>query len=346
MHRFRIRAGFAALAVVLVTTGCKWTGFDDAGVRTTTDKARGWLVTKQQPGGGFEVSGFDGFETPDAILAMGEAAQQQAAWNPDQARAAVRAVKVNGRSALDWADDFADGAISAGQAAKLVVLVAKPLGLGVTTFDPQGDGARNLLAIIDAGARPDGSYGAFNATLYAALAKWLVGGAVPAKTLAYIRGGRQASGGWDYANDPTASDADIDTTSLVVQVLVAAGVAPTDGDLVPALRFLADNQRPDGAWQSFGADDPNSTATAVLAVTAVGGDVTSSCWRDQVEPTLKGHPYSSPVAWLRDQQAADGHLVSPNDAFPPVNTFATSQGVEALRRGWLPVAFEVPRLCP
>jgi hypothetical protein len=346
MHRFRIRAGFAALAVVVVATGCKFTGFNDANISSTTQKARNWLVTQQQADGGFEVSGFPGFETPDAIVAIGEEGQQQAAWNADQARTAVRAVKKNGISPLDWADTFADGTLNAGQAAKLIVLVAKPLGLGIKTFNPAGDGdVRNLIAVVDSGAQVNGSYGAFNATLYAALAKWLVDGVVPANTLAYIRGGQQASGGWDFANDPTLTDADIDTTSLAIQVLVAAGVSPTDTDLVVALAFLANNQQSDGAWQSFGVDDPNSTATAIMAITAVGGDVTSPCWRDQVVPALHGHAYASPVAWLRDQQASDGHFSSQNDAFPPVNTFATTQGVEALRRGWLPVSYEVPRFC-
>ncbi len=346
MHRFRIRAGFAALAVVLIATGCKWTGFNDTNIKSTSQKARNWLVTQQQAGGGFEVSGFDGFETPDAITAIAENAQQQAAWNTDQARAAVRAVTTGGKSALDWADTFAAGTISAGQAAKLIVLVAKPLGLGVKTFDPAGDSdVRNLIAVVNAGAQPNGSYGAFNATLYAALAKSLVDGAVPANTLAYIRGGQQASGGWDFANDPTASDADIDTTSLAIQVLVAAKVSATDTDLVQALQYLAANQQASGAWQAFGADDPNSTATAVMAITAVGGDATSSCWRDQVSPGLSGHAYASPLAWLRTQQAGDGHIASQNDAFPPVNTFGTTQSIQALRRGWLPVAFEAPRFC-
>jgi hypothetical protein len=347
MHRFRIRAGFAALAVVLVATGCKFTGFGDSGIGSTTQKARDWLVTKQQTGGGFEVSGFPGFETPDAILAIGEGAQQQAGWDADQARAAVRAVKNGGKSALDWADDFAAGTLNAGQAAKLIVLVAKPLGMGVKTFDPARDGdVRDLIAVVDAGAQPNGSYGAFNATLYAALAKWLFNGSVPANTLTYIRGGQQVSGGWDFANDPTASDADIDTTSLAIQVLVAAHVSPTDTDLVQALQFLANRQRSNGSWQSFGADDPNSTAAAIMAITAVGENAAVSCWRDRAVPALKGTSYGSPIAWLRGQQASDGHITSQNDAFPPVNTFATTQGVEALRRGWLPVAFQQLRTCP
>ena len=347
MHRLRIRAGFAALAVVLVATGCKWNGFGDPAIQSTSRAARNWLVTRQQAGGGFEVSGFDGFETPDAIVAIAEDAQQQVAWDTTQARNAVRAVKIGGKSALDWADDFADGPINAGQAAKLVVLVAKPLGYPASSFNPQGDAkATNLMTVVNAGAQPNGSYGAFNATLYAALAKRLVTDAVPAKTLAYIRAGQQASGGWDFANDPNASDADIDTTSLVIQVLVAAKVAPTDPDLVQALAFLANRHQADGAFQSFAVDDPNSTATATMAITAVGENAAASCWRNRAVPALTGHAYSSPIAWLRSQAASDGHIASQNDAFPPVNTFATTQSVEALRRGWLPVAALPLKTCP
>ena len=100
-----------------------------------------------------------------------------------------------------------------------------------------------------------------------------------------------------------------------------------------------------GAWQSFGVDDPNSTATAVMAITAAGFDPRFSCWRDTVSPGLAGRAYASPVTWLKTQSAPDGHIVSPNDAFPPVNTFATSQAVQALRRGWLPVVALSPTTC-
>jgi hypothetical protein len=348
MHRFRIRAGFAALAVVLVATGCKWNGFGDAGARSTSRDARDWLVTQQRTGGNFEVAGFDGFETPDAILAIAEEAQQQGGWSTAQALAAVRGVTVGGKSALDWADDFADGPITAGQAAKLIVLVAVPLGLNVKVFNPQNDVAhRNLISTVDAGAQPNGSYGAFNGTLYAALARWLVAGSVPANTLAYIRSGQQASGGWGFGNDPNATDADVDTTSLVIQVLVAAKVGPTDPDLVQALAYLAHAQQANGSWQSFGEDDPNSTATAILAITSVGENAVLSCWRDRAVPALKGTHYSSPIAWLNDQAASDGHIASHNDTeFPPTTTFATTQSIEALRRGWLPMAFQNARSCP
>ncbi len=346
MHRLRTRAALAALAVALIATGCKWTGWSAPASKATAHSARDWLVTQQQPDGGFEVSGFAGFETPDAILALAEDAQQQEAWNPAQARAAVQAVQRNGRSALDAVDTFAAGAIDAGQAAKLVVLVAKPLGYDPRAFDPRNDGARDLVAIVDAGRTANGAYGQFNATLYAAIAEKLVGSPVGATTLALIRSGQQASGGWGFTGDATATDADVDTTSLAIQALVAAGVGADDRTLVNGVRYLARRQRTDGAWRSFGVDDPNSTATAVLAITAVGEDPVQSCWRDRAVTKLAGTPYASPVAWLRHQSGTDGHIVSPNDAFPPVNTFATTQSIEALRRGWLPAVYLPKRSCP
>src|SRR5437870_864725 len=80
---------------------------------------------------------------------------------------------------LDYLDDFADGAygpLTAGQAAKLIVLVAGPLGINAATFNPQGDmTATNLPQVMDNGRQSDGSYGAFNATLYAVLAHVVLG---------------------------------------------------------------------------------------------------------------------------------------------------------------------------
>jgi hypothetical protein len=347
MHRFRTRAGVAALAVALLATGCKWTGWGNTASIDVAHTARTWLVTHQQADGGFEVSGFPGFETPDAILAIAEDAQLQEAWSTTQARAAVAAVKKNGKSALDAIDDFADGPLTAGQAAKLIVLVAQPLGYDLRSFDPQNDGTkRDLVAAVDAGRTADGGYGAFNATLYATLALRLAGRTADPATVALIRAGRQSSGGWGFTGDGTATDADVDTTSLAIQALVAAGAPATDPDLTKGVVYLAEQHQADGAWPSFGADDPNSTATGIIALAAIGENPSASCWRGRAVPALAGTPYRTPVSWLRKQLAPDGHIASPNDAYPPVNTFATTQSIEAFRRGWLPVAWLPQRSCP
>ena len=62
-------------------------------------------------------------------------------------------------------------------------------------------------------------------------------------------------------------------------------------------------------------------------------------------PIFKGSPYADPLNWLRSRQAFDGHIVSPNDS-SGVNTFGTSQSVQALERNWLPVAPLAPQTCP
>ncbi|HEY3724202.1 MAG TPA: hypothetical protein VGN59_12690 [Acidimicrobiia bacterium] len=334
-RRLAVAAG--TLVLVLALSGFRDSGFGDNGARNKAETATTWLKTQEQPDGGFEVGGFPGFETPDAALAIAENAQTTKSWNRGQALAAVSATKVGTKTLLHAIDDYADSGLDAGQAAKLVQLVARPLGLSVTQFNPDHDHAVDLQALIDAGHKANGSYGAFNATLYSAIAKRKLGG-VPANTLAYIRSAQDQSGGWNFAGDPTdaAAAADTDTTALAVQALVAARVRGGDGTLRRALTFLADNVQSDGAWQSFGADDPNSTALAVLGITAAGYDPTESCWRDTAVPGLRNTPYTSPITWLKADQASNGRFKSPNDSFG-VNTFATTQSIQALRREWLPV---------
>lgn len=344
-HR-RSRAVIGALCAVLLLGAFRFSGFNDAQSRATAAAATKWLDTQQQPDGGFEVAGFPGFETPDAVLAIAENAQTTKKWNTATALAAVSKVKNHGHSALAALDTFAGSGLDAGQAAKLVVLDAKPLGLSPTHFNPNADGGSvNLKALILAGAQPNGSFGTLNATLYAAIALRLLTGAEPAKTVANIRAAQEASGGWDFSGDPTSTNIDIDTTGLAVQALATANVALNDPHLRAGLKFLAAQQQTSGAWQSFGSDDPNSTSVAVLAITASGFDPTKACWRNVVDPPLSTHPYASPIVWVRSQQQPDGHIASPNDSFG-VNTLASSQAIQALRREWVPVKPLARQACP
>jgi len=305
-----------------------------------------WLTTQQQADGGFEVAGFPGFETPDAVLAIGAGAQLSG-WNVPAARAAVLAQVRNGKTALDALDDLVDGGTTPAQAAKLIVLVTAPLGLDASDFDPSNDSASavNLVTLVTSAAG-DGSYSsmAFNGRLYTALALRLLAQPIPAALVANIRAGQQANGGWNYTGLPAGTDFDPDTTGLAVQALVAAGLGRTDPSIAKALTAFATNQSASGAWSAFGADDPNSTSLAMLAITAVGGDVSSPCWRDLAVPAKAGTPYASPLLWLKSRQASDGHIISPNDGFG-VNTFATSQAVQAISRNWLPIATAASFTC-
>lgn len=159
-----------------------------------------------------------------------------------------------------------------------------------------------------------------------------------------VRNAQQPSRGWDYYASPTGGDADIDTTALAIQALAAAKVTLTDATLRKGLAFLANGQQATGAFASFGSDDPNSTSTAITPITAAGYDATDSCWRDQAVPALGGTTYHSPIGWLNTQQAVDSHITSPNDGWG-LNTFATTQSIQALRRGWLPVTPLAEQAC-
>lgn len=341
----RKRLAAAGSVALLATTlgACRFTGWNDAASRATADDATAWLVDQQLPDGSFEVAGFAGFETPDAVMAIAEGAQSGPEWDEAEALAAVEAVVTGGNSALDALDDQADGELTAASAAKLTILVALPLGLDPSSFDPQGDGAADLLGAIDADLGPDGSYGTFNATLYAVAAKRAAGQAVSAQTLDLIRGAQQVDGGWNFLGDPTGTGSDVDTTAMAVIALVSAGLRDhTDAAVLDGLTFLAEQQQLSGAWSTYGSDDPNSTSMAVLAVTGAGYDPAVRCWRDHVAPSLSGEPYASPLAWLQGQQDPSGRILSPSDGWG-VNTFATSQSIQALRRSWMPVNASVPR---
>ena len=291
--------------------------------------------------GSFEVACFGGFETPDAVLAIAEAGQTGDTWSTAQALAAVEAVETDaGFTGLDAIDDMAEsGSLGAGGAAKLIVLVVAPLGLDATDVDPSDDSADpvDLVDALEAGAQPDGSFGVFSDTLYAAMALHLLGETVAQETVDLIVAAQQADGGWNFGGDPAGTDVDPDTTGLAVQALVAAGFDATDDAIKAALAFFATHHKGTGAWPSpFDDGNPNSTARAIQGIVAAGYDPTTSCWRDVALPSAAGTLYTNPDAYLRGQQDEDGHIASPVDQFG-VNTSGTSQAVQALLRLWLPV---------
>ncbi len=351
-YRRSISACFGALVCVVGLVVATPAGAKSSDNAPAAAKAVAWLDTQQQADGGFEVSGFAGFETPDAVLAIAEQAQAGATWSTSEALAAVQATtNATGKTPLDALDDLADGGLSAGQAAKLIALDVGALGLDPSHFDPQGDGGTttDLIGTVDAAFNPaDGSYsslGTFNATLYAALASKVAHGTVPAKTLDLVRARQQAGGGWSFDADTTgATAADNDTTALAIEALVAGGAGATDANVKRGLHFLAAGQKANGAWQAFGADDPNSTAVAELAIRAAGFDPSTTCWRAAVASDVTTTVTASPDEWLRSQQQANGHIASPNDSFG-LNTFATSQSVQGLLRSWLPIATAPAQAC-
>ncbi|MBI2708307.1 MAG: DUF4214 domain-containing protein [Actinobacteria bacterium] len=308
-----------------------------------------WLESQQQPDGGFDTVGFPGFETPDAILAIAAAAQSDETWSAAEARAAVAAVRqaTTAKTPLDALDDLAEGVLAGssgganpGQAAKLIALDVAPLGLDPADVDPSADSPTpvDLLGTLRAAAGADQSYAGltFNGKLFAAVALDAAGQAVPEALVQSIRDAQQADGGWGFAGDPSASGLDPDTTGLALQALVGASVPATDPAVGRALALLAEGQSGSGLWGSpFDDGNPNSTALAVLGVRAATNLPARARWRATVAEAWAGVPYDSPLTALARAQAPDGHIASPGDEFG-VNTFGTSQAIEALLWDRLP----------
>jgi hypothetical protein len=333
----RVVACISAIALfVLWSSSVAPVGATDPASAASADAAVAWLKTQQQSDGGFEVTGFAGFETRDVVLAVAEQAQTGSTWSTSEALAAIQALQASGTgdTPLDYLEGLVGGSSDHGVAAKTVVLVSAPLGIDPTAF-----GSVDLLTKMGGCASTTAS--TFNGLLYLVIAQQLLCAGSPAANVTAIRDAQQANGGWGFAGDPNGTDIDNDTTALAVEALIGDGATVTDPVVHAALAFLAANFQSNGAWQFFGDDDPNSTAMAILAITAAGFDVTTSCWRDTIAPETAGTPYTSPDAWLRSQQLTSGtdagRVQSPSDAFPPINTLATSQTVEALLRSWLPV---------
>jgi hypothetical protein len=307
------------------------------GASADAASAVAWLATQQQSDGGFEVAGFPGFETPDAVAAIAAEAQADGSWSTAEALDAVLGAEtVAHETALRSLDDYADGSIGAGQAAKLIVLVTNPLGLDPNLFDPECDGGAGVDLAAILGSPGDGTYGiataAFNQILFAARATKALGGTIAPATVQVIRGAQRPDGSYAFNGNPVDDpdpfafdDSDVDTTAAAVLALRAAGIGPGDDDLDDAIAWLlAAPQRTagTGAWQAFFSDDPNATAVAMLAL-------------HSVSPTTYATELTAGANFLLAEQDGDGHIASPNDTFG-VNTFATSQAVQALELSTIP----------
>jgi hypothetical protein len=123
-----------ALLLIPALSGFRYTGFNDTAARVAANKATTWLKTQQQADGSFEVAGFPGFETPDAILAMREHSSRP------RGMASPAAVSGGGgttRRCARWTTSPTPA--QRRQAAKIVVLTTKPLALN-PKFGPDGDG--------------------------------------------------------------------------------------------------------------------------------------------------------------------------------------------------------------
>lgn len=333
-RRTRLAAVPAALVVLfLAVAAAPALGADRAdGPDDPTTAAVAFLRDQQQPDGGFGP----GVLTPEAVAAVAQQAQRGDEWSAKEAVDAVSAVETSdGATPLDALDDLAADATPE-LAAQLITRAVVPMGLDPENFDAGGDGDPvDLVHVVAAGRRGDGSYGSLSATAEAVLALVLVGRPVNAATLAHLEAAQQANGGWNADGDPDGEFIDPATTGLVLEALVAAGVpAAGDTSVVRGLTLLATTQRTDGGWPVAADGDADAIATAwsMGGIRAAGYDPTEGCWRDATSAVdAAATPYVSPAGAIEAAQGDDGAIEGGLD---PVAS--TALGVQGLLGNWLP----------
>lgn len=307
------------IAFVLAMTlaaGVSAQGATPAASDASLERATLWLMSQQTVEGGF--AGLDGTPDPsitlDAITALVAAGQQGVNTN----------LAVDGAMAWLASTDrtlvFAQS--GQGQAAKLV------LGAVAAGADPRDIGGVDPLALIEAGPSADTGYygrGVFDHAL-CLLALAATGSDVPDEAITALESSQTPEGGWAFDGTATEGAADSNTTSLVVQALVALGRA--DSPLVAdAMSFLLTAiVGESGATFQPGAGfpaDSSSTAMVMQAVIAVGDDPSSDAWGN----------LSAALATY--QNASGAFHYSPDDQSD--NLFATVQVIPALAGATMPV---------
>ncbi len=226
-----------------------------------------WLLTQQAEDGGFV--GFSGESDPgttlDAIMALASTGES----GVDTGDAIDRAVAYleSGDVALVYAQT------GVGQAAKLA------LGLSAVGVTPSGFASVEPIAIIQNGADPEtGLYGGVFDHALAVMALVATGNELPRLAIEAFTATQAENGGWAFDASTDPATADSNTTSMVIQALVAAGEG--EGEVVTrGLDYL------DSIWIEGGAaystlpetlPDANSTALVVQAFVAVERDASDS----------------------------------------------------------------------
>ncbi len=279
--------------------------------------AAAWLKTQQAEDGSF--LGFSG--KPDAGTTIDAMIALVAAKNAgvDVGDSIERALGYLGSA--DIALVYTQTGV--GQAAKLA------LGLIAAGQNP-GDFAHvSPMLILEHGVNADtGIYGTgLYDTALSILALVADGKDVPATVLSGIKALQADNGGWAFDGSTEAANTDSNTTSMIVQALVAMGKG--DSKLVAkGVQYLTSVVSDGGATYDLkdgATPDANSTALVIQGLIAAGEDTSA------LGNALNGF------------QNADGSF-SYNAATPGANVMATVQAIPALAKVAFPIGTGLPEV--
>ena len=230
-----MRSLLAVLAVALLVP--------PAGGAGAVRDASGYLLSRQQQGGGFAEPG----RAPTPGLTAWAAIGLRAAGTP--------------ASALGETQGYLTAA-----AADLARLTDAELVL--TALAKLGSPPSSLVARVRAARRPSGAIGpALNSTVWGIIALRAAGRRAPPGSIRYVLRHQHGSGGWSWA---AGGAPDSNDTAAAVLALRAAGVSSKRRPVVRAVRYLRHLQNRDGGFELVRGrgSDAQSTSWAVQAFLA------------------------------------------------------------------------------
>lgn len=269
------------------------------------DAATTWVITQQADDGGF--LGFSGESDPattaDAVIALAAAKNAGVDVNLESVLVYLR------ENALVFAQT------GPGQAAKLVLAIVAAGG------DPTDVEGVNPLSLVEAGSKSESGmigFGPFDHAL-GILALVATGTDVPDTAIEVLRTTQIEDGSWAFDGGTAAGTGDTNTTSVVIQALVSAGLGD-DPMVTKALDYLKSTQVETGAFPyqpgSAPNGDANSTAIVIQAIIAVGQDPASADWNNAAAALAAFQNPSGAFRYTDDQ--------------PDDNLFATLQAIPAV----------------
>ena len=218
-----------------------------------------YIISLQNADGGFPAFGADSApgSTIDAVFAMTAVGPQPTT------------VTTEGNSPADYlATQAAEYSTDPGAAAKLAY------GVAAMGLDPSDFGGVDLLAVLDDSFDVEtGAYGLdlFDQAFFIMALHQTVG-TIPGSAVEYVLSLQLEDGGWEFGE---GFGSDSNTTALVLQVLLVAGVERGDAAVTAALGYFHTVQDVSGAFGFLAGAEPdaNSTAFVIQALIAAREDI-------------------------------------------------------------------------
>jgi hypothetical protein len=287
--------------------GWRWGAFDDGSLAAApqtlaANEALKWLQGEQiTPSGGYDSES----NSVEALFAIGANGYKASEWKNQPERPSLHDYWIKEGPGYSQ--------LGAAESGKLAVGLASAQGCWPSSAKPVIDYYDPATGIFD----PEPGFQAWG--MLGAIA---MGSEVPARSNEYLKGLTQPDGGWEWN---TGFGSDTNSTALAIQVLIQNGEPNTSSVIINGLNYLKSAQNTDGGFtyqpdSEYGTDsDSNSTAYAVQAIIAAGGDTLEEAW------TVEGN---SPVDYLRRMQLENGSVEWQPDT--GANFVATAQAIPAL----------------